>query len=76
MIVIETGTGKSRFFRDIIEYLDYTENGFQNIIADDLGSSFDPVLSNVQKYQDEYFNIDLPDLPEVPDIPEGFQAEE
>lgn len=67
MIIVETSTGKTRFFRDIIEYLDYTENGFQDMIADDIGSHLDPINSNISIYQDSYTTLDeIPELPEVP----------
>ncbi len=46
-LYIETGTGRTRYFDNIIDFLDATEDGFQGIIADNIGQEIDGAAQGV-----------------------------
>lgn len=62
---VEIGNGKTMYFDNLIDYLDATENGFQNLIAKNIGHSIDPLATKLDGFDNDDLDIDgLPDLPE------------
>lgn len=62
---VETGTGKTMYFNNIIDFLEATEDGFQDIIAKNVGQHLDPATSKAEIFDNDEVEIDgLPDLPE------------
>lgn len=62
---VEIGNGKTMYFDNMIDYLNATENGFQNLIAKNMGSSIDPMTTKLDNFDDDDLDIDgLPDLPD------------
>lgn len=61
---VELGNGKTMYFDNIIDYLEATENGFQDLIARNIGQNIDPLLSKLEGFGTE--DSDIEGLPELP----------
>ena len=70
---IELGTGKTKYYNNILDFLEDTENGMQNIIADNVGSYIDHFKMSftnsietdiiLEEFNDE---VDIPNWAEDP----------
>lgn len=65
-LFIETGTGKTRYFGNIIDFLEATEDGFQKITAENIGRTIDPAKSGGIGAADED-DVEIEGLPALPE---------
>ena len=65
-VFIETGTGKTRYFNNVLDYLDYTEDGWQKITADNIGKTIDPGKTSSVALESNDDDIEIEGLPEMP----------
>lgn len=62
---VEIGNGKTMHFDNIIDYLNATENGFQDLVAKNVGQNIDPMTTKLDGFDNDDLDIDgLPDLPD------------
>jgi hypothetical protein len=61
----EIGNGKTMYFDNVIDFLEATENGFQSLVAKNMGQHIDPAVTKLESFENDEVEIDgLPDLPE------------
>jgi len=73
---IQMPDGRTRYYHNVLDFLDDTEDGFQKIIADNKGSFIDPAkIKNSDLLKISEQDIEIDGLPEIPED-ESYNLEE
>lgn len=57
-VIIELGNGKVKYYNNVLDYLDDTEDGMQKIIADNIGGYINPKTMRLATDNGEDYDID------------------